>query len=176
MSLRNEFHSNYRTNFFERVWQLPPRQFERCFTILLMLKKVLGRNSEDQSWPRNQTPAAFTSWSAAWPAQSWAWAQRGSSSLTLLCSRWSPKFFRLRGSLECSAINQLIAGTSSAWSARRASGLSPSLRKRPTSQSWIATPQRRGRNPKEMQSPRRRVELIGYSLPSWLSRHLWDIA
>ena len=43
MSLRNEFHSNYRTNFFERVWQLPPRQFERCFTILLMLRKVLGR-------------------------------------------------------------------------------------------------------------------------------------
>ena len=25
----------------------------------LMLEKVLGRNSEDQSWPRNQTPAAF---------------------------------------------------------------------------------------------------------------------
>jgi len=25
------------------VWQLPPRQIERCFTILLMLKKVLGR-------------------------------------------------------------------------------------------------------------------------------------
>jgi hypothetical protein len=60
-SQRSEFHSNYRTNFFERVWQLPPRQFEQCSTILLMLKKVLGRNSEDQSWPRNQTPAAFTS-------------------------------------------------------------------------------------------------------------------
>ena len=48
--------------------------------------------------------------------------------------------------------------------------------KTPDVQSWIATPQRRGRNPKEMQSPRRRVELIGYSRPSWLSRHLWDIA
>ena len=26
------------------MWQLPPRQIERCFTIFLMLKKVLGRN------------------------------------------------------------------------------------------------------------------------------------
>jgi len=25
------------------VWQLPPRQFERCFTILLMLKIDLGQ-------------------------------------------------------------------------------------------------------------------------------------
>ena len=39
MSLRNEFHSNYRTNFFERVWQFPPRQFERCFTILLCSRR-----------------------------------------------------------------------------------------------------------------------------------------
>jgi hypothetical protein len=54
-------------------------------------------NSEDQSWPRNQTPAAFTSWfAAAWPAQSWAWPQRGSSSRTLLCSRWL-----LRGTFTC---------------------------------------------------------------------------
>src|SRR4026209_102000 len=25
--------------------------------------------SEDQSWPRNQTPTLFTSWFAAWPAR-----------------------------------------------------------------------------------------------------------
>jgi hypothetical protein len=43
LSLQGEFHSNYRTNFFERVWQLPPRQFERCFTILLMLKTGRGQ-------------------------------------------------------------------------------------------------------------------------------------
>ena len=28
--------------FFRRVWELPPRQFGRCFTILLMLKTSLG--------------------------------------------------------------------------------------------------------------------------------------
>jgi len=58
LSLRNEFHSNYRTNFFERVWQLPPRQFERCFTILPMLKKVLGGTRRISHGPaiRHQQP------------------------------------------------------------------------------------------------------------------------
>ena len=40
------------------------------------------------------------------------------------------------------------------------------LRKRPTSQFCIATPRRRGRNPKQTQLPKRRVELIGCSLPN----------
>src|SRR4029453_13978463 len=41
--LGDEFHSNYGRKIFLEMWQLPPRQFERCFTILLMLKKGLGR-------------------------------------------------------------------------------------------------------------------------------------
>jgi hypothetical protein len=32
-----------RKKIFLEVWQLPPRHFERCFTILLMLKKGLGQ-------------------------------------------------------------------------------------------------------------------------------------
>jgi disulfide bond formation protein DsbB len=43
LSLRDEFHSNYQNRFFEQVWQLSPRQFKRCFTILLMLKRGLGQ-------------------------------------------------------------------------------------------------------------------------------------
>jgi hypothetical protein len=43
LSLQGEFHSIYRTNFFEQEWQLPPREFGRCFTILLMLKTGLGQ-------------------------------------------------------------------------------------------------------------------------------------
>ena len=33
----------FQNKFFEQVWQLPPRQFKRCFTILPMLKTGLGQ-------------------------------------------------------------------------------------------------------------------------------------
>jgi hypothetical protein len=68
--------------------------------------------------------------------------------------------------MTCCAINQLIAGTPSAWSAMAAFDSLLPLRKRPTSQFCIATPRRRGRNPKQTQLPKRRVELIGCSLPN----------
>jgi hypothetical protein len=33
----------FQNKFFEQVWQLPPRQFKRCCTILRMLKTGLGQ-------------------------------------------------------------------------------------------------------------------------------------
>jgi hypothetical protein len=96
LSLRDEFHSNSRTNFLSRCGNYHRANSSDALRFSPCSRQVLGRNSEDQSWPRNQTPAAFTSWSAAWPAPSWAWPQLGSSSLTLLCSRWLRKLSRLR--------------------------------------------------------------------------------
>src|SRR4029078_13710539 len=96
LSPRDEFHSNSRTNFLSRCGNYHRANSSDALRFSPCSRQVLGRNSEDQSWPRNQTPAAFTSWSAAWPAPSWAWPQLGSSSLTLLCSRWLRKLSRLR--------------------------------------------------------------------------------
>ena len=52
----------FRDKVFLQVWQLPPRQIERCFTILLMLKKGLGqelRRISHGSAIRHQHPLRF---------------------------------------------------------------------------------------------------------------------
>src|SRR4029079_6339275 len=84
-------------------------------------RKVFAGISEDQSWPRNQTPP-FTSWSAACPAR-----PEPSRNVDRHCSVYAlddriSLSLGFAGLIRCCVIDQLIADTPSVWSARAASG------------------------------------------------------
>ena len=105
------------------MWQLPPRQLERCFTILLMLKKGLGQKTRRISHGpaiRHQQPLRPD-------LQLGRNGSEPSRNVDRHCSVYAlddrlSLSLGFAGLIRCCVIDQLIADTSSVWSARAASG------------------------------------------------------
>jgi hypothetical protein len=113
----------FRDKVFLQVWQLPPRQIERCFTILLMLKKGLGREFRRIS----HGPAIRHHHPLRPGLQLGRHRPEPSRNVDRHCSVYAlddrlSLSLGFAGLIRCCVIDQLIADTPSVWSARAASG------------------------------------------------------